>query len=184
MRMKNIAPMIAVGGLALGASAHETVFDFPLSGDQQVPPNGSPAVGAAELIYDEDDQTFSLDMMIFGITLDDLFNVGPNSTPVHIHNAPTGQNGAIVIDLGFLATFQEDGLGIRLQIDNVLFGGQQGNLFTDPNTNEDALFAGELYVNIHTNDFNSGELRGQIVPTPASVLTLAALGLFASRRRR
>ena len=156
MRIQNISAMIAVGGLALGAGADVTTFDFFLSGDQEVPPNNSPAVGAAELIYDDDDQTFSIDIMVFGIELDDLFNVGPNSTPVHIHNAPEGENGAIVIDLGFLASFQEDGLGIRLQIDNVLFGGQQGNLFSDPDDNEDALFARELYVNIHTNEFRGG----------------------------
>ncbi len=182
--MRTIMAAFTIGGLAFGAAAHETTFDFFLSGDQEVPPNNSPAVGAAEVVYNDEDQTFSIDIMVFGIELDDLFNVGPNSTPVHIHNAPSGANGPIVIDLGFLATFEEDGLGIRLQITDAPFGGQQGNVFSDPNDNEDALFAGELYVNIHTNEFNGGELRGQIVPAPAGVLALGGLGLFASRRRR
>ena len=170
--------------LAGVASAHDVEFDFALSGEQEVPANNSPAVGAAEITYNDEDQTFSIDMMVFGIGMDDLLGVGPNTTPVHIHNAPAGSNGPIVIDLGFLASFQEDGLGIRLQITDADFGGQQGGIFSDPNLNEDALFAGELYVNIHTNDFSGGEIRGQIVPAPASLIALGGFGLLATRRRR
>lgn len=176
-----IAGILAVTGVAAG---HEVTFDFFLSGLQEVPPNNSPAVGAARLVYEEDTQTFDLDLLVFGIELDDLLGVGPNNSPVHIHNAPAGSNGPIVIDLGFLGSFVQDGLGIRLQLTDQPFGGQQGGVFSDPNLNEDALFAGELYVNIHTNEFSSGELRGQIVPAPAGVLALSGLGLLASRRRR
>lgn len=174
----------AAAALSTAAAADIVTFDFFLSGDQEVPPVDTPAVGAAELQYNTDTQTFSIDIMVFGIELADLLDVGPNNTPIHIHNAPAGANGPIVVDLGFMGSFVEDGLGIRFQLTDQPFGGQQGNVFSDPDDNELALFAAELYVNIHTNDHPTGELRGQIVPAPASTLALASLGLLSTRRRR
>lgn len=184
MTVRTLIGAAAVAALAGAASADIIVYDFFLSGEQEVPPTGSPAVGAAEFRYDTDTQNFDLDLMVYGIDLADLRDVGPNGTPIHIHMAPFGQNGPIVVDLGFFTSFVDDGLGIRYQIFGQLLGGQQGNLFTDPNDNEAALFAGNLYVNIHTNDFPSGEIRGQIVPAPAALPLLGAAGVLAARRRR
>ncbi|MEW6251295.1 MAG: CHRD domain-containing protein, partial [Planctomycetota bacterium] len=125
----------------------------------------------------------TIDMVVFGITLQELLGVGPNNSPAHIHMAPAGANGPIVVDLGFLAGgFQQSGLGIRLQIPDALFGGVQGGVNSDPATNAAALLAGNLYVNVHTQEFPGGEIRAQI-PEPAA-LALLGVGLALQARRR
>ncbi len=177
-----IAGVLACTGAAATADIIE--WNFFMSGDQEVPPNDSDAAGAGQLLYDTDTQTFSLDIMIYGIALSDLAPAGPNGTPIHIHNAPAGQNGGIVIDLGFIASFVDDGLGIRYQVFDQPFGGTYGSIFSDPNDNEAALFDAALYVNVHTNAFPGGEVRGQLAPTPGSVATVGAACLALLRRRR
>ena len=48
------------------------------------------------------------------------------------------------------------------------------------------LLAGLWYVNIHSTTFNGGEIRGQVVPEPATALLVVAglIGLSVSVRRR
>jgi len=190
MRLKKsvIGACAALGlfGLTCAASAEVFSGNFLLSGDQQVPPNDSNAIGAGQIVFDSDNQTFDLSLAIFGIGLDDLMNVGPNSTPVHIHMAPPGSNGPIVIDVGFFASFQQQGLGLTLDIEDVPFGGQQGNVFSDIDDNIAALQQGNLYVNIHTSDFPGGEIRGQLpaIPAPGALALLGVAGVMTGRRRR
>lgn len=188
---RGLAAIVAAGAAcALGAptdGAFITV-NFPLSGAQEVPPNDADSFGVGTLILDTTAQTFDLDLFVVGIGLSDLAGVGPNSSPVHIHNAPAGANGPIVIDLGFFGSFVDDGLGITLSLRDIAFGGVQGGVSSDIGSNIDAFFDGNLYVNIHTNDFGAGEIRGQIVgpeiPAPGAASLLAIGGLVALRRRR
>jgi len=47
------------------------------------------------------------------------------------------------------------------------------------------LLAGLWYVNIHSTTFQGGEIRGQVVPEPATLLLIGAglVGLAAARRQ-
>lgn len=185
MRQYAIAGFALAGAIALCGPAEAEIvdFDFMINGDQAG--TDSSAVGAASLQYDTLTQEFDLDLMVFGIGLSDLQGAGPNGTPIHLHEGAPGVNGGIVFDIGFFGSFVNDGLGIRFQLDDQLLGGPQGGIPDgDPNELQALLFSQELYVNIHTQDYPGGEVRGQVIPAPGALAMLGLAGVAAGRRRR
>lgn len=177
--------------LALVAPAtHAALLDFSALLDGAQAGTTSTAAGNASLRYDTVEQRLSVDLAVSGIGLGDLRNVGPNATPVHLHFAPPGGNGPIVFDLGFFAPFVLDGSVIRSTLTSILYSPLQGALTSPLNADQfaSALSAGDLYLNIHTNTFGAGEIRGQInasvpVASTALLMGIAGLGLARSRRR-
>jgi hypothetical protein len=114
----------------------DDLFVFHLSGDQEVPPVNTPDRGGCMGRFDAGASELSL-VCTHDVELPTL---------MHIHRAPAGANGDIVFDLGeptspVIATWS----------------GMTPAQVAD-------LFAGNLYVNIHTSGRPSGEIRGQILP--------------------
>ncbi|MCA9278726.1 MAG: CHRD domain-containing protein [Phycisphaeraceae bacterium] len=168
MSPRALISTLAVAVLAGTASADLIAFNFGMSGAQEVPANNSPAFGAGQLLYDTTTMTFDLDVHVYGI---DLGNV----TASHLHSAPAGVSGPVAIGLTPMqGAWVNDGLGIRLVLDDISIGAFQAD-----------LFAGNLYINLHTAAFPGGEIRGQLPAVPApGTLTLAGAGLLAATRRR
>jgi Cu/Zn superoxide dismutase len=71
-----------------------------------------------------------------------------NVSGAHIHNAQAGANGPVIFDL-----------------DPMLNGNTIEGTW-DPGVHLDALLAGELYINVHTDNHPGGEIRGQITLLP------------------
>jgi len=166
MKLRHLVAVMVAGGAVSVAQADLIQFNFPITPQQENPPNNTNAAGSGQLLFDTVTSTFDLDVQVFGIELGVI-------TGYHIHNAPAGSNGPIVIDLVPLGNWQASGQGIRLQLNDVPIGAFQPQ-----------LFAGDLYFNLHTQQFPSGQIRGQIVPTPAGLGVLALGGLAVVRRRR
>lgn len=149
------------------AAANAQPFNFVVQPQQEVPPNNTNAAGSAQLLYNDAANTFNLDAQVFGIDIATI-------TGFHIHNAPAGSNGPIVIALDQLGgTWVPSGQGIRLTMNNVSIGNF-----------EPQLFSGNLYFNVHTQAFPGGQIRGQIIPEPGSLALLGLAGVVAMRRRR
>ncbi|MEL6100548.1 MAG: CHRD domain-containing protein [Pseudomonadota bacterium] len=177
---------------AIHASAAVFAFDSNLSGDQEVPPVVTPASGSAELKVNDVTETLSFMMSIEGIDLDGLFDdlVAAPVGPVHLHNAPAGSNGPIVVPFAFnTVDYTDTASGFTLEVedyayaDAVAISGSTTS-FSDFLT---GLSSGEYYINVHTDAFGSGELRGQLsaVPVPASALLLiGAIAGFGALRRK
>jgi len=184
--------LLAIGLLACAASGAQAALilgDANLNGAQEVPPVATAAIGVSILNVDSNTGLFDLELFVSGITQAQLAGVGPNNTPVHIHNAPPGVNGPIVVDLGFLGTIDDIGtLGFKLAVEGAQFGGTQGGLNSDTATNIANLLAGNMYVNVHTTTAGGGEIRGQInaIPEPTSIGLglIGVCGLAAACRRR
>ena len=146
----------------------------------------------AGLLFDVATNTLAFDFAFQG--LDGGLNTGAASG-IHLHlpgmlGDPFNQTGGIVLNLN---NFDPNDVvtNTNVQIANGATAGQVTGLIDLSNSPEliDALLDEELYLNIHSNTFGGGELRGTLVtaaiPEPGSmtVVSLALAGLVARRRR-
>ena len=139
--------------LALVASASAQTLTFPLEGSQEVPPVVTEATGSCDGTLNAQENGYSLTCN----------NNAQNITGAHIHNGATGINGPIVFFLdattSFSANVTQASLDQQVQ-DSLPVQGIDFETFLS------LLRSGNLYVNIHTEDNATGELRGQIPPAP------------------
>lgn len=173
MTFRTTTALITAGaGLALASSATAGIqeisfFSAIINNNQTVPMTDSPATGTLEGTYNAATNTFQ-----FGWTITpDLVGM-PASPGAHIHDGDFGDTGPIVFGFN-----ESDGTWP--------LSGEA--TWTDLNKAEVAdLFDGGLYVNFHTDEFPSGEVRGQInlIPTPGSLAVLGLAGAGLMRRRR
>lgn len=174
--------------LAMAAAANAGVITATatLDSTQNVDPsnpNASSATGSATMTFDTDTGLLSLVANIDGISLADItFPDGAlefgAAGPFHVHNAPVGANGPVVVPFNMESFFADNGMG-----------GLEVNATDIPFAIDllDELTAGNLYLNLHTLDYGSGEIRGQLasVPEPASIALLGGmLGFIGMRRKR
>lgn len=188
MKAKNLLAAIAVLTLAGAVSASAAVmrYEAMVTGSQQVPdPVKTDAFGMASLEVDDVAEALTFSLSVTGIDLSDLVDVGPGFGPVHLHNAPAGANGPVVVPFTFeSAGYTETSAGFDLFRAMVSFDAIAGG--ADFGAFVDGLNSAEFYVNVHTEDFGAGEIRGQLspVPLPASALLLiGAVGGLAGLRR-
>lgn len=135
---------------------------------QEVPTNASPGTGFVTGTLDDVSGLVTLTSGIFSGLLG-------ATTAAHIHGlAPVGSNAGVLIGLS-------PSLGVT---SGTITGG--GTL---TGGNIAGMVNGLTYVNLHTQAFPGGEIRGQIIMTPVPepvtlVLAGAALAAAASRRRK
>jgi hypothetical protein len=157
-------------GLAAASAANANApnaknFVAHLSGDEEVPARPTQAQGQVKLQLSKDGQSLDYRIIASNIT---------NIVQSHIHIAPAGTNGSVVV---FLYPLSPAGAG---RSDGVLATGTItaanliGPLAGHPLSDLiDAMEAGNAYANVHTNDgvgatntgagdFPGGEIRGQV----------------------
>jgi hypothetical protein len=119
-------------GLALGESIKVT-----LSGGQEVPAVKTSASGSGTITIN-DDKTVSGSVKTAGV----------DATMAHIHEAPAGKNGPVIIPL--------------TKSGNDTWSVPAGAKLTDDQYK--AFKNGDLYVNVHSDAHKAGEIRGQLKP--------------------
>lgn len=174
--------LLAISGMAQSALiTASAVLDYA----QEVSPSNttpSTATGTATVIFDTVTGLLDLSAEITGITLSDVtFPTGPlafdAAGPFHIHQGAAGANGPIVVPFSSASFFSDTATGLAISATGVGFDAA----LIAP------LVAGELYLNLHSLEYASGEIRGQLaVPEPGvtALLSVVLFALFLSRRRR
>ena len=163
-------PLLGVCFLLSTARADILTFGVELDGFQEIPPNSSPGVGDAELTLDT--SSGYVNMVNNGGSYADLLG---NSSAVTINGpAGYGTNAAVLLTLTLASPGTTSGT----------FSGN-GTLSS---ANITAMINTDTYINIRSNVYPSGEIRGQIVavPEPASavLVCLGLAGFLTIRRRR
>ena len=138
--------------IALAAStAHaDTTFMATLDGLQNVPPLPQvTATGSATLVLNEAGTELSFTITYQGLSSTEF--------GAHIHNARPGLNGSVVFTLPL--------------------GTPKAGTWQIPPDMVTELQAGRLYINIHTDTYSTGELRGNIMEqqVPVETSTIGAL---------
>jgi len=134
--------VVAVVMLAARAEAKQLTYFAVLNGGQVVPPSPSNAMGVAFLTFDE-----STKRICYSISYSQLQGT---ETEAHLHGAKPGQTNAVLYDLTPSGTPKVSCLGPIKPVEEKL------------------LKQGRMYINIHTDVYVAGEIRGQVLPVPAA----------------
>ena len=136
MKIRMLAAATA-GALLVAGLASAKDIAVSLTGDQEVPAVTTAAKGTGKISV-ADDKSVTGSIKTTGIT----------GVAAHIHEAPAGQNGKPII------TLEKKG-------DNEWVV-PAGSKLTDAQV--ESLKAGNLYVNVHSAEHKSGEIRTQLKP--------------------
>jgi hypothetical protein len=141
MYLRSLSIIAAV--LALGACSSmpdwmpgSGAMKVSLTPAQEVPPAKSSASGSGSFRVSKD-----------GTVTGSVTTAGMQGTMAHIHQGAKGQNGPVIVPLA-----------------------KNGDTYSVPEGKKltqaqmDALKAGNLYVNVHSNQYKGGEIRAQLQP--------------------
>jgi hypothetical protein len=145
---------------AAGQGNQQSVRNFRahLSGKEEVPANDSRATGQAIFQLSKDGTELRYKLIVANIQ---------NVTQAHIHRAPAGANGPVIVWLYPSAPPSEliPGRTSGVLAEGVITGDDLVGQLAGEELSAliDEIKAGNTYVNVHTQQFPPGEVRGQIL---------------------
>lgn len=143
MRVRSSTMMfLMICSLAFAGGLGAQTLGAVLTGAQEAPGPGDPdGFGHATVVFSEDRTEVTITASVSGIA---------NPTGAHIHEAPAGEEGGVVIGFagGALGPFM-NGVPVTVPVDPAL----ASRILANP---------ANFYVNVHTADFPGGAVRGQL----------------------
>lgn len=160
--------LIAAVALIATAQAHELICHVSLTGSKVSPPTNSAAIGSATITIDFDLFTMRVQAEFSGLQ--------GTVTSAHIHAATPEENSGTAGAATQLPTFEGFPAGVTSGVYDHTFdladassynpefiAANGGTLSTASNALFDAIGLGRAYLDIHTNAFGDGEIRGFLV---------------------
>lgn len=142
---------------------YKHIFSTELLGSNEVPPISTATTGDAFFNVRESEREIDFAVNVYN---------GANITAAHLHCAPAGQNGPVVVGLfdGFVANITGELVSGTLTEANILAAGStcSPNITTMPHLVQ-AMREGRIYVNVHSTQHPNGEIRGQLSLTGSGV---------------
>lgn len=168
--MRSIPLLAAAAAMMLaGPAAAKTLsYAATLTGSATTSPSGSPARGKAVIKVDTKTQRVSVELDVTGIPLDGLNDalVAKPIGPVHFHEYRNPEDVEAVLPVPFGANYTSTKLGFHVSMRNYPFEDGVKLLNSGEKFDEfvNALDAGRIVLNIHTDKFPDGEISGKVLP--------------------
>jgi hypothetical protein len=160
--------VLAAGAGAHSAQAEVLAFHATLDGKSGADATGSAATGTARITADTESRRVSVDLTLDGITMDALWDrlVAAPIGPVHFHKyaTPEGGDAVLVLPVPFGAGYSATPTGLRVTMSEYDYAAG-AKLLNSKLTFEDfvaAMRSGLVVLNVHTDAFNPGEIRGVV----------------------
>jgi hypothetical protein len=156
LQMKKIIflPILVVAVIVgIAIAGNHGAFNTHLTGAGEVPPVDTKAQGQATFHVSRDGMSVSYRVMVANLE---------NVRASHIHLAAPGVNGPVIVTLFGGPTIEGPFNGVLAEgsFTAADFTGPMGGQTIERLLEE--LAAGNLYVNVHTDAYPSGEIRGQL----------------------
>jgi len=136
-RAASVLALAALLGACSHGPHHPGGHDVTLTGAQEVPANTSMASGSSNIRVGHD-------RSVSGV----VRYTGMVATVAHIHEAPAGANGPVIVPL--------------MQTSAGMFAVPDGTMLTPPQYA--SYQAGNLYVNVHSAAYPAAEIGAQLKP--------------------
>lgn len=189
---QQIAVLAAVGAAFSGTpfvDAGTIVYTASLSGAAEDTPNDSLGTGDSTVTIDTIAMTMRVEATFSGLT--------GVTTAAHIHGPTTTPLTGVAGVMTPTPSFPSFPAGVTAGAYDMTFDLTQATSFNPAfvamhggsvGAAADAMLAalaeGRAYINIHSSEFGSGEIRGFYIPSPGAAGLVAMCGVAASRRRR
>jgi hypothetical protein len=157
-----LAGLAVFGGSACSDHDYET-YVADLNGNGEFPAVNSPATGRAVLLVNKDGTRWDITVTVNSPLTSDII-------ASHIHKGLPGATGGVIHNLWVPGITVTEPFGVGQPIGRTL------TFSTDPANDTSVgrgtyfnathladLRAGNYYVNIHSNNFKGGEIRGQLI---------------------
>lgn len=163
--------LAAMSAFALApASAAQLSYTAALNGVTAPTETHSAATGAASVIVDTEAQTVSVHMQIHGIAADQLWDhvIHNGMGPVHLHLYAANGDISLLVPFPYGASYAATPDGFTLNVENYSYAEGAALLHSDVSfdTFVATLSSDFVYLNIHTDTFQDGEISGRLLQVP------------------